>query len=124
MRVRSLLIAVPTVALTAVAMTGLTSAAVAAPASAKATGAPQQVLVILGSQHQTIPATSKNLDRRRAAVSADQSPVRTQISQLGGRTTKAYRAVNAVAATVPDYILSKHVSTQKCIYVRSLRMYK
>ncbi|WP_375486105.1 S8 family serine peptidase [uncultured Jatrophihabitans sp.] len=95
---RTALIALTTVALATVAQAAVLPAATAAPA--KPSGRPERVIVILG-QHQNVPATTRDLGKRRAAVKADQSPVRAQISKLGGRTTKAYRAVNAVAATVP-----------------------
>ena len=97
---RKVFAAAATAALTTVAVAGLTSVASASPA--KASGAAQQVIVVLGNQHQALPATSKDLGKRRAAVSADQSPVLAQISKLGGHTTRAYKVVNAVAATVPS----------------------
>lgn len=99
---RSALLALPIAALTTVAMAGVTSVAAAAPTTPKATGVSQKVIVILGNQHRALPATTTDLGKRRAAVSADQSPVRQQIGQLGGRTTKTYKTVNAVAATVPS----------------------
>ncbi|HEY0238479.1 MAG TPA: S8 family serine peptidase [Friedmanniella sp.] len=95
---RTVLVAAATAALTTIAVTGLTSGASAAPT--KAAGAQEKVIVLLG-QHQALRAMSTDLGRRRAAVSSDQAPVRAQIGRLGGRTTRSYAVVNAVAATVP-----------------------
>ncbi len=101
-------VSLTTAALTGVALTG-TAGVVATPAAAapsatggpKATGAPQKVIVLLRDQHPSAPATPAQLPRRHALVASDQSPLRTQIAHLGGKTTHAYSAVNAIAATVP-----------------------
>ena len=75
----------------------------AAVAPRPATGTPEKVIVLLGSGQRRLPtATRAHLAARRAAISTVQSPVRTQIGQLGGHTTKVYRAVDALAATVPS----------------------
>ncbi len=94
----------------ATAITALTaSTLLAVPASAApsttvhpATGAKTKVIVLLRNQHQNVPATTKHLGARRTAIKADQSPLRSEIGKLGGSTTRAYSAVNAVAATVPS----------------------
>jgi hypothetical protein len=59
------------------------------------------VIIVLRAQHQSALGNAAATARRAPLVSRDQAPVRAQISQLGGRTTHAYRTLNAVSATVP-----------------------
>jgi hypothetical protein len=59
------------------------------------------VIVLLRNQHSEAPATKSQSARRTALLSADQSPVRSQVAKLKGRVTHAYHTLNAVAATVP-----------------------
>lgn len=66
-----------------------------------ATGATIKVIVLLRNQHQEVPATGSQIAVRRAVIKADQSPLRAEISKLGGSITHAFEAVNAVTATVP-----------------------
>lgn len=102
MRRLSTLLTLSTVSVTALATAGVFVGAATAQADAPASGAPQKVIVLLGNQHRAVPANRHNIAARRAAIEADQSPVRTQITHLGGKTTRAFSAVNAVAATVPS----------------------
>lgn len=84
--------------MTGVALAG--SASAGGTAVAKPSGAhPQRVIVLLTHRHlQT--AVRQPMSVRRAAVHADQQPVRSLISQVGGRTTRTYSSVDAVAATL------------------------
>jgi hypothetical protein len=72
-------------------------------AAAKATaGKAEKVIVVLRDQHSSALGGNATAAARRAPmVSADQAPIRAQISRLGGSTTHAYRTLNAVSATVP-----------------------
>ena len=79
---------------------------VAVPAAAAPTGSEQRVIVLLRDQHPQTPATRASSGRRAAALSTDQAPVRRNISRLGGVTTHAYRALNAVSATLPASAVS------------------
>ena len=98
-----MLLALSTAAATAFALAGGTAAtATTATTDGPASGAPQQVIVLLANQHRATPAARATISARRAAVQADQRPVRDRIGHLGGRTTRAFTTINAVAATVPS----------------------
>ena len=88
-------------ALTASALLGVPASAAPSTTVHPASGAKTKVIVLLRNQHQNVPATTKHLGARRNVIKADQSPLRSEIGKLGGATTRAYSAVNAVAATVP-----------------------
>lgn len=82
------------------ASTAVGPAAEAAAATPHASGASAAVIVVLRNQHPDLPAVAA-AGRRAQAVGADQGLVRARIGRLGGRTTHAYRTLNAVAATLP-----------------------
>jgi hypothetical protein len=84
------------------ASAGTAAMAPASAASARASGAAQKVIVILRDQHPTTLSTAAALARRAPLVKDDQSPIRAQISGLGGHTTHTYQTLNAVSATVPS----------------------
>jgi hypothetical protein len=69
--------------------------------SSHAAGKAQKLIIVLRAQHQSALGTAAAAARRTPLIKSDQAPVRAQISQLGGRTTHAYRTLNAVSATVP-----------------------
>ncbi len=75
-------------------------------AAAAPSGPAQHVIVLLRDQHAQTPAAPATAGQRASALSTDQAPVRSKINRLGGNTTHAYRALNAVAATVPASAVS------------------
>ncbi|SDJ05197.1 Serine protease, subtilisin family [Frankineae bacterium MT45] len=91
-----------TALLATIAMGGAGLVAVALAPPADAVGATQNVIVLLRDQHTDKPATQAGMSRRAAAVGADQAPLRQRIGKLGGKTTKTYKTLNAVAATLPS----------------------
>jgi Subtilase family len=72
-----------------------------ATAAQAATGKAEKVIVVLRDQHSASLGNAAATARRTPLISRDQAPLRAQISRLGGRTTHAYRTLNAVSATVP-----------------------
>ena len=89
------------VALAPLAQAGPVTPSVASVGHLIGDGPERAVIVLLRDQHRDIPDTAQ--DGHRAEVLAgDQSAVRSTIDRLGGRTTHAYRTLNAVAATVPS----------------------
>jgi len=72
-----------------------------ASAAPKTPSGKQNVIVLLRDQHSDTPASKSQSAQRTALITADQSPLRSQVGQLGGKVTHAYRTLNALAATVP-----------------------
>ncbi len=102
MRRINAVVSLSTVALTAAGVIVTATAADATPVAGRVSGKATKVIVLLADQHRALPATRTGLRARRAAVQADQSPLRSRIGRLGGHTTKAFTTLNAVAATVPS----------------------
>jgi hypothetical protein len=92
-------LAAAVVLVTGAVVTGTASAAPARGAAQHV--ASQNVIVMLRNQHSDAPASKSKMQQRAGALAVDQAPVRAHISRLGGRTTHAYKTLNAVAATVP-----------------------
>ncbi|MCW2539362.1 MAG: Serine protease, in family [Frankiales bacterium] len=89
---------------TVVLVIGAVNVGTAAAAPARGSTQPaksQNVIVMLRNQHSDAPASKAKMTQRASALAVDQAPVRAQIAHLGGRTTHAYKTLNAVAATVP-----------------------
>ncbi len=60
----------------------------------------QRVIVILRNQHANLPARGATRSMRAAVVATDQQSVLGELSQIHAPRVRAYRLINAVAATV------------------------
>ncbi|WP_096304474.1 protease inhibitor I9 family protein [Jatrophihabitans sp. GAS493] len=93
---------IATIALGGAALVAVVFAPSADAASGAQKAGSQNVIVLLRDQHSEKPATKAGMSQRTAVVGADQAPLRQRIGKLGGKTTKSYKTLNAVAATLPS----------------------
>jgi len=75
--------------------------AATSPAAAARPGGSQRVIALLRDQHPALPANRARFSQRHRVVTGEQAPVRDRVRQLGGTTTHAYQALNALALTLP-----------------------
>jgi len=59
-------------------------------------------IIILKDQHANLPARGPSAHQRTQVVDADQSAIKSELSQLHAPSVKSFHLVNAVAATVSD----------------------
>ena len=77
------------------------SIGVALPVSAAAAAVPtQHVIALLRDQHPDAPAGITTLALRQGLVARDQAPLRQRVAALGGTTTHAFQALNALALSL------------------------
>src|SRR5205807_1289806 len=67
----------------------------------------QRSIIVFKNQHTDLPARGVTALQRVQAVDADQTPLRSELSQLHAGNMKSFHLVNAVSATISQAEVSR-----------------